>query len=195
MKKIAVFLDRDGTINEDAGYPAQSSQIRIFPASYEAVRRLNQAGLMAIVITNQSGVGRGLLTEKDLENIHKNMSAAFTKKNARLEAFYYCPHYELSSTPRYRKRCSCRKPNPGLALQAGKDFNINLRRSYTVGDKVEDVLFGRNIRATPILVMTGSGRESLAKLKDLEAEPALVAEDIRQAVEWILEREKIIREK
>jgi histidinol phosphatase-like enzyme len=82
-----------------------------------------------------------------------------------------------------------------LALQAGKDFNINLRRSYTVGDKVEDVLFGRNIRATPILVMTGSGRESLAKLKDLEAEPALVAEDIRQAVEWILEREKIIREK
>jgi D-glycero-D-manno-heptose 1,7-bisphosphate phosphatase len=190
MKKIAVFLDRDGTINKDVGYPSRPDQVRIFRPSYEAIRRFNQAGLMAIVITNQSGIGRGLLTEEDLEGIHKKMLASFARNNARVDAFYYCPHYELSRNPRYRERCSCRKPNPELAFRAAADFKINLRRSYMIGDKVEDILFGRNIQATPVLVLTGSGRESLSKLEEADIEPAHVAEDILAAATWILEREK-----
>jgi len=190
MKKIAVFLDRDGTINKDVGYPSRPGQVRIFRASYEAVRRFNQAGLMAIVITNQSGIGRGLLTEEDLEGIHRKMLASFARNNARVEAFYYCPHYELSRKPQYRENCGCRKPNPELALRAAADFRIDLRRSYMVGDKVEDILFGQNIQATPVLVLTGSGRESLLKLKGAGLEPAYVAEDILAAAKWILEREK-----
>jgi len=190
MKKSAVFLDRDGTINEEAGYPSDYSQVKIYPASFEAVSKFNKAGLMTIVITNQSGIGRGLLTEEDLEDIHKKMSSSFAEKKARLDAFYYCPHYELSSTPRYKKVCNCRKPNPGLTLQAAADFDIDLRRSYMVGDKVEDILLGRNIQATPVLVLTGYGRESLPKLKELGLEPAHVAEDILEAAEWILKRER-----
>jgi D-glycero-D-manno-heptose 1,7-bisphosphate phosphatase len=190
MKKSAVFLDRDGTINEDVGYPSRYNQIKIYPASFEAVSRFNKAGLMTIVISNQSGIGRGLLTELDLEDIHKKMLASFAEKNAWLDAFYYCPHYELSSAPRYRKLCSCRKPNPGLALQAATDFNIDLRRSYMVGDTVEDILFGQNIQATSVLVLTGHGQESLSQFKDLGCDPAHVAEDILAAAEWILKREK-----
>ena len=190
VKRRAVFLDRDGTINEDVGYPRRYSQIKIYPESFRAVNRFNQAGLMAIVITNQSGIGRGLLTEEALADIHKKMLASFAKKKAHIDAFYYCPHYELSSVSRYRNLCSCRKPNPGLALRAAGEFDLDLPHSYMIGDKVEDILFGRNIQATPVLVLTGSGQESLARLKDMGSEPAYVAGDILQAAEWIIDREK-----
>jgi D-glycero-D-manno-heptose 1,7-bisphosphate phosphatase len=190
MKKSAVFFDRDGTINVDKGYPSDFSQIEIYPGSYEAVRRLNSAGLPVIVLTNQSGVGRGLLTEENLRIIHEKMRASFQQENARLDAFYYCPHYELSNLPRYRLNCDCRKPNPGLALRAAADFGLDLTRSYMVGDKVEDIILALNIKASPVLVLTGYGRDSLAKLRSLGIEPAYVAEDILSAAVWILEREK-----
>jgi len=190
MKKSAVFLDRDGTINEDVGYPSEYGQIRIYPSGFEAVKKFNKAGLLTIVMTNQSGIGRGFLTEEKLEDIHKKMSASFAEKKARLDAFYYCPHYELSLDPRYKQACSCRKPNPGLAFQAAADFDIDLRGSYVVGDKAEDILFGWNIQATPVLVLTGFGRKSLPELRNLGYEPAHVAEDILAAAAWILKREK-----
>lgn len=190
MKKSAVFFDRDGTINVDMGYPSDYSQIEIYPRSYEAVRRLNSAGLPVIVLTNQSGVGRGLLTEENLRIIHEKMRASFQLENARLDAFYYCPHYELSNIPRYRLNCDCRKPNPGLALRAAADFSLDLTRSYMVGDKVEDIILALNIKASPVLVLTGYGRDSLVKLAALGVEPAHVAEDILGAAVWILEREK-----
>lgn len=189
MKKKAVFLDRDGTLNVDDGYPASFSQIVIYPASYEAVRKLNAAGLLTIVITNQSGIGRGLLTENDLAALHTQISASFADQGARLDAFYYCPHYERSGIPHYRLDCTCRKPNAGLALRAAADFGIDLERSYMVGDKVEDILFGLTIKATSILVRTGFGEESLPRLRARGAQPAFVAEDILEAADWILGRE------
>ncbi len=190
MSRAAVFLDRDGTLNQDSGYPTDYSQINIFPQSFEAVRRLNQAGFLVIILTNQSAVGRGLLTEEALQSLHERMRQAFDEKKARLDAFYYCPHYDDSSTDRFRSPCLCRKPNPGLALQAAADFKINLERSYMVGDKVEDILLALNINATPVLVLTGYGEKSLAELRKLGREPTHVAADILGAVEWILEREK-----
>lgn len=190
MKKRAVFLDRDGTINRDVGYPNSFSIIEIFPYSFEAIRKINEAGLLAVIVSNQSGVGRGLIVEKNLHNIHQKLRAAFAKHNAHFDGIYYCPHYRLSSIPRYRKNCRCRKPNPGMALQAAAELNIDINNSYMVGDKVEDILFGRNIQASPILILTGFGQESLLKLKKKGIRPAYVAANLLDAVNWILQMEK-----
>jgi D-glycero-D-manno-heptose 1,7-bisphosphate phosphatase len=118
------------------------------------------------------------------------MCLAFAKKKAYFDGIYYCPHYEHSEMPEYRKACSCRKPNPGMAQQAVQDLNIDTAKSYMIGDKVEDILFGMNINAVPILLLTGFGKKSLPKLREKGMEPAHVAETLIDAVGWILEREK-----
>jgi len=186
MKKRAIFLDRDGTINEDVGYPNKPSQIKIFSSSFDALAKINASGFLAVIITNQSGIGRGYLTEADLEEIHQKMKADFAERGARLDGIYACPHYELSPNPRYRKSCDCRKPKPGLALRAAEDLGIDLAGSYFIGDKVEDVLFGLNIGARPVLVLTGSGVETEKKLKEMNLRPAHTAADLSAAVDWIL---------
>jgi len=190
MKKRAVFLDRDGTINKDVGYPSSYSMIEIFPYSFEAIKKINEAGLLAVIVSNQSGVGRGLIVEKNLLDIHQKLKAAFAERNAHFDGVYYCPHYRLSSIPRYRKNCRCRKPNPGMGLQAAADLNIDMNNSYMVGDKVGDILFGRNIQAKPILLLTGFGQEALPKLKKKRIAPAYVAANLLDAANWILKQEK-----
>ncbi len=190
MKKRAVFLDRDGTINKDVGYPNSFRQIEIFPYSFEAIRKINEAGLLAVIVSNQSGVGRGLIVEKNLQDIHQKLQATFAKHKAHFDGVYYCPHYRLSSMPRYRKNCRCRKPNPGMGFQAAADLNIDMNNSYMVGDKVADILFGRNIQAKPILLLTGFGQKALPKLKKMGAAPAYVAKNLLDAVNWILKQEK-----
>ena len=190
MKKRAVFLDRDGTINRDVGYPNSYSLVEIYPYSFAAVRKLNEAGFLAVIVTNQSGIGRGFIEEKNLQDIHGKMRLAFAQKKACIDGIYYCPHYEQSEVQEYRKDCSCRKPNPGMALQAVRDLNIDTTKSYMIGDKVEDILFGMNIQATSILLLTGYGQKSLPKLRDKGIQPAHVAETLLDAVDWILEREK-----
>jgi D-glycero-D-manno-heptose 1,7-bisphosphate phosphatase len=190
MKKKAVFLDRDGTINKDVGYPSSFSMIEIFPYSFEAIRKINEAGLLAVIVSNQSGIGRGLIAEKDLHDIHQKLRAIFAKHNAYFDGVYYCPHYRLSSMPQYRKNCQCRKPNPGMGLQAASDLNIDMSYSYMVGDKVEDILFGLNIQAKPILLLTGFGRKALPKLQQKGILPAYVAQNLLDAANWILQREK-----
>lgn len=190
MKKKAVFLDRDGTINKDVGYPNSFNLIEIFPYSFEAVRKINKAGLLAVIVTNQSGVGRGLIAEKNLQDIHQKLTRSFANHSAHFDAIYYCPHYHLSSSPQYRKNCQCRKPSPGMALQAAKELNIDIKNSYMVGDKEEDILFGLNIEAKSILVLTGFGQESLPKLEKKGITPAYVAQNLLDAVNWILGKEK-----
>jgi D-glycero-D-manno-heptose 1,7-bisphosphate phosphatase len=190
MKKRAVFLVRDGTLNADAPYASRYEQIAVYPESYEAVKKLNRAGLLAVVVTNQSAVGRGLLTEDGLNDIHNRLRASFAGRGARLDAIYFCPHYGQSTDPRYGKECDCRKPNPGLALRAAAELGIELSQSYMIGDKIEDILLGMKIRAVPVLVLTGSGRESLAKLREQGIEPAYVAESILDAADWVLDRER-----
>lgn len=190
MKKRAVFLDRDGTINKDVGYPNSFRLIEIYPSSFEAIRKINRSGLLTVIVTNQSGVGRGLIAEKNLDDIHHKLRAVFSKHKAHFDAIYYCPHYNLSSDPRYRKNCHCRKPNTGMARRAAAEFNIDLQNSYMVGDKVEDIHFGLNLRAKSILVLTGFGVQSLPKLKEKRLFPDYVAQDLLDAVSWIMEKEK-----
>ncbi len=164
----AVFLDRDGTLNDDVGYPLSLEEIRVFPQTWEAVRKLNEAGLLAIVVTNQSAVGRGWLTEEKLQAIHQYMAQILQSHGARIDAFYYCPHWVESQDPRYRLACDCRKPNPGMGLKAAADFDLDLTRSYMVGDKLEDLIFGHRLGAKSVLVLTGEGRKTLTILEVLK---------------------------
>jgi D-glycero-D-manno-heptose 1,7-bisphosphate phosphatase len=188
VTRPAVFLDRDGTLNRDVGYPADFSRIEIYPYSYESVRRLNRAGYAAVVVTNQSGVARGLIEEDALRDIHRRMDAAFRAADARIDAFFYCPHHPEAAVSRYRRECPNRKPSPGMALQAAADLDLDLSRSFMIGDKVEDVLFGYNGGLTPILVQTGYGREALPRLTADGFPPARVALHLGDAVNWILQR-------
>jgi D-glycero-D-manno-heptose 1,7-bisphosphate phosphatase len=185
----AVFLDRDGTINVDVGYPSCWDQISIFPSAFEAVRRLKAAGFQAVVVTNQSGIARGFLTEADLADIHARMAAEFARRGAPLDAFYHCPHFPDAPVGDSGLECDCRKPGPGMGRRAAAELGIDLSRSYMVGDKAEDVLFGLNIGATPILVRTGYGPIAEPKLVSLSVRPAHVADDLASAVDWILARE------
>jgi len=193
MNNRAVFLDRDGTINVDVGYPRDYSQIKIYPSSFEALRKIKAAGFLAVIVTNQSGIGRGLLSEADLEDIHRKMTAEFAACDIRLDGIYSCPHYALSDIPRFRENCSCRKPEPGLAHRAAADLDIDLQKSYMIGDKVEDVLFGLNSGATPILVRTGYGESAEIKLRDMGFRPAAVADNLLEAVDWILDRDNALK--
>lgn len=190
MKKRAVFLDRDGTINRDVGYPNSFGMVEIFPYSFAAVRKIKEAGFLSIIVTNQSGIGRGFIEEKNLHDIHRKLRHAFAEQKANLDGIYYCPHDKHSEIPEYRKACDCRKPKTGMAQQAIHDFNIDTTKSYMIGDKAEDILFGINIQATPILLLTGFGRKSRQKLLEQGVKPAHVAETLKEAVDWILEREQ-----
>jgi D-glycero-D-manno-heptose 1,7-bisphosphate phosphatase len=190
VSRRAVFLDRDGTINEDVGYPSRVDQIRIYPYAFEALARIKAAGFLTVVVTNQSGIGRGYLTETDLAEIHRHMAAAFLAQGVSIDAFYYCPHHEAAISASYRKTCTCRKPETGLALRAAADLGIDLARSYMIGDKVEDILFGRAMGATPVLVRTGYGRGSDTALRERGVRPAAVVYDLLQAADWIITHDR-----
>jgi D-glycero-D-manno-heptose 1,7-bisphosphate phosphatase len=164
--------------------------IDIYSYSFEAVRKLNQLGFKVIVITNQSGIGRGFIREAELLHIHQRMQRDFLAQKARIEAFYYCPHYRFSADPRYRRDCSCRKPLPGLGFRAAHDWNLDLGRSYMIGDKVEDIQFGLNIGALPILVLTGYGEKSRLTLQSRGITPVFIARHLLEAVSWIEQREQ-----
>jgi D-glycero-D-manno-heptose 1,7-bisphosphate phosphatase len=189
MKRSAVFLDRDGTINVDVGYPNSWDQVTIYPYAFESVRRLKEAGFLIVVVTNQSGIGRGFLTEDDLADIHGRMAEEFAGRGIPIDAFYFCPHHQTSAIPAYAIDCSCRKPEPGMGLRAAADLDIDLGRSYMVGDKAEDIQFGINLGATPILVRTGYGPTVEPSLAGRGLRPAFVADDLAAATEWILSRE------
>ncbi len=177
----AVFLDRDGTLNEDTGYPADFRQIHIYPEAFEAVRRLGQAGFATVVVTHQSGIGRGYFDAQELDALHARFLDEFARHGAPLDALYSCPHGPESPG------CSCAKPRPGLGLRAARELGFDLGASYMVGDKVDDVLFGLNLGVVPVLVLTGYGRSAAAALESRSLRPAHTASGILDAAAWILE--------
>ncbi len=191
MKHRAIFLDRDGTLNRDVGYPNDFRQIQLYRFSVPAVRAIRRMGFLPVVVTNQSGIGRGLIRETALRDIHRRLLARMKKNEAGLARIYYCPHYVASPDPRYGRDCACRKPKPGMGRRAAADLNLDLKSSYMIGDKVEDVLFGRAIGAVPILVLTGYGRRSRAAFGSGRPGPGPVhiARDLGAAVRWIERRE------
>jgi len=177
----AVFLDRDGTLNEDTGYPSDFRQVHIYPEAFEAVRRLGRAGFATVVVTHQSGIGRGYFDARELDALHARFLDEFARRGAPLDALYSCPHGPDGPG------CSCAKPRPGLGLRAARELGFDLGASYMVGDKVDDILFGLNLGVAPVLVLTGYGRSAASVLAARGLRPAHTAAGILDAAAWILE--------
>ncbi|HLZ18141.1 MAG TPA: HAD-IIIA family hydrolase [Smithellaceae bacterium] len=183
----AVFLDRDGTLNEEVGYLDSAGKLQMIPEAFEAVRRINESGMKAVVVTNQAGVAKGLFSEKFVRDVNDRIQGLFIEYGAQIDRFYYCPHHPSEGVDPYRKICDCRKPEPGLLQQAAQDLDIDLARSYMIGDHLRDVETARRVGAKGILVTTGHGADQL-KTSGITAanQPDYVAKNILEAVDWIL---------
>lgn len=155
MKKKAIFLDRDGTINIDKHYMYKIEDFEFVDGAVEGLKILNEMGYILIVVTNQGGIGRGLFSEEDTEKLNNFMVEELYKKGIEIKKCYYCPHHPEKGLGKYKVDCSCRKPNPGMILQGAEEFDIDLENSYMIGDKFIDAQAGLNAGVKPIIVKTG----------------------------------------
>ncbi len=159
MKQLqpAVFLDRDGVVIKEAHYLAEPEQVRLIPGSAAAIAALNQAGFRVVVVTNQSGVARGLFPLEAITTVHEHIGKLLQEQSARIDAFYYCPHHPDAEVAAFRQDCECRKPKPGLLLQAAAECSLDLAQSWMFGDRVSDLAAGAAAGCRTILVRTGYG--------------------------------------
>lgn len=158
MSNGAVFLDRDGTINEEMGYINHPDRFMIFPYVAESIRIFNRLKLKVVVVTNQSGVARGYFNESLVIKLHEKLIRSMSEQGAQIDAIYYCPHHPKEGWGTYKQDCDCRKPKPGMVLKAVNEHNIDLQSSYMIGDRYKDILFARNLNLKSGLVLTGYGR-------------------------------------
>jgi len=190
MTNRAVFLDRDGTINEEVGYVNHLRRFVLLPRVGEAIRLLNRRGLKTVVVTNQSGVARGYFPESLIHLVHQRMEELLGQEGAHLDGIYYCPHHPDAGSPPYRQKCRCRKPDTGLVDEATRSLDLDCSKSYMIGDRGPDLEFARRIGAKGILVLTGYGRGEWEYCRDQwNAEPDYVAQDLYEAVQWILRQD------
>jgi D-glycero-D-manno-heptose 1,7-bisphosphate phosphatase len=183
----AVFLDRDGTLLEEAGYLDRLERLVFFPFAIDAIRLLNRAGYAIVVVTNQSGVGRGMYAEDFVIRAHQVVDERVRVGGGQIDGYYYCPHHPTAEIEKYRLDCDCRKPGPGMLRQAAADLDLDLSRSFAIGDKWTDVQAGRAAGASGILVRTGYGRSSEMGRRN-GVEPVAVVDDVISAAAWILRR-------
>ena len=187
MKKPAVFMDRDGTVNEQMGYINHLDRFVLLPEVGKAIRLLNEAGYLAIIVSNQSGVARGYFPIDLVHRVHEKMKALIKKEGAILDGIYFCPHYPNGKVPPYGMACDCRKPRPGLIGEACKSFDIDMENSYVVGDRCTDIEMAHEAGLKGIMVKTGYGMGDLEYVfPELPFQPFHVAEDLLDAVKWIL---------
>lgn len=183
-------MDRDGTISEEVGYVNHPSRFRVFPYSAEAVKLLNDNGWLAIVVTNQAGVARGYFSEDVIVQIHEQLRRDLESASANLDAIYYCAHHPSVGEPPYRLDCDCRKPRTGLITRAAADFEIDLARSWMVGDRYGDLELARNAGLHSALVLSGYGRgEWEYQRGSWKLEPEVIAENLLEAVKRIIEQD------
>lgn len=178
----AVFLDRDGTLNDEVEYLHEPDQLRLLPGAARAVRLLNRAAVLVILVTNQAGIGRGYYSEAAMRALHRELAARLAARGAHLDAIYHCPHHPDDD-------CDCRKPKPGMLLRAAAEHDIDLRRSFVIGDKMSDLEAGRRAGSNTILVLTGYGREERQAFQGRDFQPDHIGQDLLAAVRWILARE------
>lgn len=176
----AVFLDRDGTLIEEVGYLDRLDRLQLFPYSIDAVRLLNRAGFAVVVVTNQAGIARGIVRESFVHEAHRAITDRLAAGGARIDAFYYCPHHPDGTVPELRKACDCRKPGPGLLRRAASELDLDLSRSFAVGDRVHDAQAALAVGARGVLVRTGHGAS------DATSEHT-VTDNLIAAVSWILQ--------
>jgi D-glycero-D-manno-heptose 1,7-bisphosphate phosphatase len=187
MARPAVFMDRDGTLSHEVGYVNELSRFRLFPFAVAAVKAINRSGFLAVVATNQAGVARGYFPETLVHEVHDALRAQMQGGGARLDGIYVCVHHPSVGEPPYRQECDCRKPKPGLLLRASADLDVDLKRSYVIGDREGDLRLAWSVGARGVLVKTGYG---LGELRHNAArwprQPDLVAEHLLEAVQRIV---------
>ena len=184
----AVFIDRDGTISEEVGYINHPSRFRVFPYSAAAIKRLNDAGWLAILVTNQAGVARGYFAEDMVHTVHNQLELDLKKDGARLDAIYYCAHHPSVGEPPYRFDCDCRKPKPGLIVRAATELNVDLGRSWMIGDRYSDIELARNAGVSSAFVLSGYGRGEWEHQRgEWKHEPDLVSENLLEAITAIID--------
>ena len=192
VKKIAVFLDRDGTINQEVGYVNHEDRFKILPGVARAIKLLNDKNVLAIICTNQAGVARGYFKETLIKKVHNKLINLLKQKNAFIDDIYYCPHHPNLGTPAYKKDCSCRKPKIGMLEKAVKKHNVDITHSYVVWDKISDIIWAHKAGVKAILVLTGYGKgEYIYQSKQWKDKPEYIAKNLYDAVRWILKTEKI----
>ncbi len=183
----AVFLDRDGTLIEESGYLDRLERLEFFPFTVDAVRVLNRAGFATVIITNQGGIARGIVRESFVSEAHRHIADRVEAGGAKIDAFYYCPHHPDGVVEPYRTACDCRKPQPGLLRRAAKDLDLDLARSFVVGDRWHDLAAGQAVGARGVLVRTGIGLSEEAT-PQAGTVPAAVVDNLMDAAAWILQQ-------
>jgi len=179
-KRPAVFLDRDGTINEEMGYINHLSRFRLLPEAARAIRLLNDAGLMVVVVTNQSGAARGYFPASLVDEVHRHLQDLLAQAGARVDAIYTCLHAPDAG-------CPCRKPRPGLILTAAQDLDLDLSRSYLIGDRYQDIETAANAGVQGILVLTGYGLGEYEHFhSQQQPKPVYVARNLLKAADFLL---------
>lgn len=187
QKRPAVFLDRDGVLNEEVDHVRRPEQFTLLPGAGEAIAKLNRAGVLSVIVSNQPGIAKGFFDESTLSAVHRKMESLFGEHGAYVDAIYYCPHHPArgfpGERPEYKIPCECRKPSPGMLFDAAAQLNIDLGRSFVVGDRTTDIEAGRRAGCRTVLVRTGyGGRDALFPCR-----PTFVFNDVRQAVSHLIE--------
>jgi D-glycero-D-manno-heptose 1,7-bisphosphate phosphatase len=185
----AVFLDRDGTLIEEVGYLDRIERLQLYPETVDALRVLQHAGLRLIVATNQSGIAQGLFSEAFVRDLHQHLSELLARGGVRLDGIYYCPHHPEAKLAAYRAECECRKPASGLLRQAARDLDLDLARSYMIGDRWRDLRAGLACGGAGVLVRTGYG-EMEAQHPPEGVRADVVVDNLAAAASWILLRER-----
>jgi D,D-heptose 1,7-bisphosphate phosphatase len=183
MSNRAVFLDRDGTLNEDPGYISDPEKVVLFPETGNSLYMLKKYGFLLIVISNQSGISRGIMTSKDVDAVNEKINALLSEYRVKIDAFYFCPAHPDYSTA---EECECRKPSPKMVFEAAKEFNVDMNESYIIGDTFADIQCGKNAGLKTILVKTGKGEENFSILQKENNFPTFVAENLANACNFIL---------
>ncbi|HKV36303.1 MAG TPA: HAD family hydrolase [Pyrinomonadaceae bacterium] len=191
MKSPALFMDRDGTVSEEVGYVNHPSRFRVFSYSADAIKLLNDNGWLAILVTNQAGVARGYFAENVIVEVHEQLTRTLENASAKLDAIYYCAHHPSVGEPPYRLDCDCRKPKTGLIDRANADFEIDLERSWMVGDRYGDIELARNAGLHSAFVLSGYGRGEWEYQRGTwKHEPEVVADTLLDVARTIIERDR-----
>jgi D-glycero-D-manno-heptose 1,7-bisphosphate phosphatase len=185
MPNKAIFLDRDDTIIEDPGYINNPDHVKLLDGALEALSSLKAMGYKLVVVSNQSGVARGIVTEESLGRIHKRLEQLLAKKGVVLDRIYYCPYHPDGVIPKYRKESDLRKPNPGMLLAAGNDLDIDLGKSWMIGNSVRDVEAGKRAGCKTIMI---AGRTHAQIIPPGEPSPDYRAVNLKEAVTIIKKR-------
>lgn len=183
----AVFLDRDGTVNEQMGYINHISRFHLLPEAGRAIKLLNDHKIPVVVVSNQSGLARGYFPKELLNQVHEKMDRLLAQEGAHIDGLYYCPHHPEAKEMQYRIDCNCRKPKTGMLLQAADEMNLDLSLSFVVGDRWSDIKCADRAGCLSVLVLTGYGRGDYEYIgPDQDIQPSYVAENLFDSVKWIL---------